>query len=880
MAKIYSAFQHVSGIPLGGLGTGSVEIRPDGHFYGWQMFNLGIWSPQSCPSCRDAAEPKMPPDSLSFFLRTEEEKKEPLIRHLGLRPDFANNYSAPWMKNIQAIVFEGRFPAARLEYLDETLPVEIRSEIFSSFMPHDAENSGIPGFYTVFKIRNRSPEKQRISLLALLRNPLAWGAPDRKLRNHVFCEREMTGVFMRTEAEMPCRATLGSMALAASGGDVTFISGDYERYFQGYVPHALETARAHEAVFHSFREKGRLVNSRMERRPSEVYGLTYGGIDAMSFEGKKEACRFYAGCAFAGDYLDSVAYISPELLNTDQGLNLVLKNLSHHLDALEGRDRTGQTWGNCALCLEIILAPGEEKEPFFLLGWHFPYHYSADGSLIGHHYENRFKDAREAVLHLAANRRDFMQRTLAFADSLYETSAGEYLADAWSGQLSTLIKCTWWAKNGDFAVWEGLGCCGFHTTDITYHGSFGILALFPELQQRQMEMGARFQREDGRVHHMFTPDLRNVDNGFERVDMNQQFVLLVCRDYLWTGDRSYLERLWPNILKAMESTARIDQDGDGLPDHDTRRNTYDDWNFFGIPSYVSSLWLSALLAGIRLAGEMGDEARAKEWREILCKAAANFEAKLWNGEYYSLWADGERRDECCMTDQIDGEWFTSLIGLGRVLSAERISKVLRAIFNNNYTFEAGLRNARYPGDKAPSPYTYRNFQAAGAWTGIEYSIASMMYEYGFTAEAEAVVRSIHDRQFRSGRVWNHMECGDHYYRAMSSWALLLAVSGFKLDRPKGIVTFRPAAEDGIYRGPWFSCTGWGCVTQDKDSLTITCKGGSLRWNELRTSVPFAPEKILLNGRPQAADLSGAEGLKALKFQEEVCVNAGDTFTVS
>ena len=145
-----------------------------------------------------------------------------------------------------------------------------------------------------------------------------------------------------------------------------------------------------------------------------------------------------------------------------------------------------------------------------------------------------------------------------------DTTLDSALADAWAGQLTTLAKCTWWTKAGDFAVWEGLGCCGFHTTDITYQGSFNILALFPELQKGQMEMGAGFQRDDGRVHHFFTPDLSSVDRGFDRVDMNQQFVLLVCRDYLWTNDKAYLERIWPHVVRAMDNTALLDSDGDGL----------------------------------------------------------------------------------------------------------------------------------------------------------------------------------------------------------------------------------------------------------------------------------------------------------------------------
>ncbi len=46
MAKVRGVMRHESGIPLGGIGTGSVEIRPDGQFHEWQIFNLGRWAPR------------------------------------------------------------------------------------------------------------------------------------------------------------------------------------------------------------------------------------------------------------------------------------------------------------------------------------------------------------------------------------------------------------------------------------------------------------------------------------------------------------------------------------------------------------------------------------------------------------------------------------------------------------------------------------------------------------------------------------------------------------------------------------------------------------------------------------------------------------------
>ena len=50
MATMHSQIEQASGLPLGGLGTGSVEIRPDGYFHEWQVFNAGAWAPGQ-PEC-------------------------------------------------------------------------------------------------------------------------------------------------------------------------------------------------------------------------------------------------------------------------------------------------------------------------------------------------------------------------------------------------------------------------------------------------------------------------------------------------------------------------------------------------------------------------------------------------------------------------------------------------------------------------------------------------------------------------------------------------------------------------------------------------------------------------------------------------------------
>ncbi len=884
MATIRSTIAQESGIPLGGLGTGSVEIRADGYFHEWQIFNIGAWAPQQPACCGSRPQPNLGPNAFAFFLRVEEAGAPPLMRRLGLRMDQHNLYSFAWLKSVQAIEFTGRYPVATLRYLDDDLPVSVTATLFSPFIPHDARTSGTPGFHVVFTLRNRTDRPLKVALLATLRNPLACGETDRQLENSVTQADGTTYLTMRTAAHGTCNPTLGSLGLSVTGGEASWITGEFEGYFGGYIfcGHPWGTTpygMSHESLFHGFRDSGRLPSLSAERSPAMLLPLDKAAIGKMTDAQMRKALRQLLEVPFVRVLWDRVRAVDPAVVAGRAGLIEFLTDMHGRITVLAGEKRERQTWGDAALATSVDLAPAAEQEVRFTLGWHFPLHYSQKGPVLGHVYEHWFEDAEAVNRFLVAGAAHQQAQTCAFAETLFDTTLDPELPDAWSGQLSTLAKCTWWTKDGNFAVWEGLGCCGFHTTDITYQGSFNLLALFPELQQRQMEMGAEFQRADGRVHHFFTPDFSQVDEGFDRVDMNPQFVLLVCRDYLWTGDRAYLERLWPHILQAMENSAELDADGDGLPDHDTRRNTYDAWNFFGTPSYIASLWLASLRAASRIAADLGHAKQATAWRKLLDKGVASFERKLWNGEYYSLWVDGAQRDECCMSDQIDGEWFSTLIGLGSSLPRPRIVAALDAILKYNYNDQDGLINANYPPGKPPRLTTLRNLQQTAPWTGIEYAIASMLFDFGRPAAAQSVIKTIHERYLRAGRFWNHVECGDHYYRAMSSWAVLLGATGFKVDVPRTTVTFAPAVALAEFRAPWVAATGWGRFTQNGPRFTLECRAGSLGFQTLVLTVPCAGQKVRINGKTVPARLVAKDGRTEIVFAKPVTLKADESLAV-
>ena len=780
MAKITMTKPSACGIALGGIGAGSVELMPDGEFHRWQIAN----PPRLTEVCWEnpADDGEGSTGALSFFIRTETAGQRPVVRKLGLRTeqtDFSYRMF-PWNKPVEEIAFDGRFPVCELEYRDSALPCRVTARAVAPFVPHQTDVSATPGFYMDFAIENTAAEPLTVSLLGTL-------VPD--FCNEGGCVNASNKDSNNVSITMtPFRATeernCGEVCFGIDGdGEKSFITGDYRSFIREYVYHG-DFGVSQESVLFGFRETGRLPDSEVGAAPPEIPEKPAELADG-------EVCALYdtyAQYPSTESVLKRIRDTRPSFPEStaDKAAFLAGLRKQEHLKAEE--------FGSGALCSQVTIAPGETKTVRFILTWYFPNHFSKDGRRLGHYYENLFSGAKEANAFLRTHRESVFEKAVAFSQLLYNTTLPAVYPDCWSGHLSTVVKSSWYLKDGKFGLWEGQGFCGSHTTDITYHASFGLVALFPSLQLGQMRMGAAFQREDGRVHHFFTPDLEHVDDGFDRVDMNNQFVLMVLRDYLYTGDEAYLKEMWPHVVRAMDSIGALDTDADGLPDRDTKRNTYDAWNFSGTPAYISVLWLAALKAAARMAREMNDTERAETWQHLLETGCASLEKRLWNGEYYNLWLSGEEKDESLMTNQLDGEWFLRAAGIGGNLGDGRVRDVLRVIFAHNFTPDGGLINATCPEGRRTTLFTHKNCQAEAVWTGIVYAVASLCLSVGLRDEADTLVTSVHKNQARFGELWNHWECGHHYTRPLSSWSTLIAALGLKIDSAQRTIWLNPVAD--------------------------------------------------------------------------------------
>jgi non-lysosomal glucosylceramidase len=146
---VYSSGKHGDArMHLGGIGTGNFEIGADGQLTTWQLFN----------TLRDGQVP------FHFLVRTENGAK--LLQTKG----------GPEWPRVDRIEMRGEYPLARLQFVDTELPVQLELTAFTPFVPLDAGVSSLPLAAFVFRVHNPGKQARKVSLAALMQNPVGYEA--------------------------------------------------------------------------------------------------------------------------------------------------------------------------------------------------------------------------------------------------------------------------------------------------------------------------------------------------------------------------------------------------------------------------------------------------------------------------------------------------------------------------------------------------------------------------------------------------------------------------------------------------------------------------------------------------------------------------------
>jgi len=823
--------------PIGGIGTGSVSLGGWGQLRDWEIMNR-------------PAKGTVAPRSF-FAIKVRFAGKPPVTRVLqgpvggsyvgdghSLVPSHMQNDLGQGLPRFRKAVFTGEFPIATLALEDPDVPLRVTLEAFNPFIPLNDKDSSIPICILRYSFENISDEQVSATVYGNLANIVGGAEGDGRV-NEARKGKGVTGLFLATSKLDAKSPRYGSMALATTW------------------PNAAVWPRWKDASLSKFWEAVALS----EEFPPKEEGQADIGTVAADFTVK----------------------------------------------------------------------PHERVSVIFLLAWHFPTfeHYwgrrkeGEETVTWRNYYATLWIDAWDVALYVAANLDRLREETKLFHDTLFASTLPVHVLDAVSSQLSVLKTDTCLRlEDGTFYGFEGCsntaGCCEGSCTHVWNYAQ-ALQYLFPNLQRSMLH--AHFSnsvREDGfMTFRMPLPLGTKADHSFHpAADGQMGMVLQVYREWLISGDDNWLRLVWPTAKRLLEFAWKYwDADRDGVMEG-MQHNTYD-IEFYGPNSMTESLYLAALRAAEEMAKHLGEHGKAQEYRGLFEKGSKWTDSNLFNGEYYEqkvnpraheAWPepyvsltlkhgkDDKFKDwpkwqfgKGCLSDQMIGQWYAHMLGLGYLYSAANVRKTLQSIFAYNWkpnlwnhpclfriyaiNDEAGLVVCTWPRGERPG---YALYYADEVWCGIEYQVASHMIYEGMVKEGLALVKGTRDRHRGDRRnPWDEFECGHHYSRSMASYSVLLALSGFKCSAPQRRLGFSPKVYRENFASFFSTGTGWGLYSQKvrkrKAEFTLELKYGSLLLERL--DLPVVGIKVskvlaILNGKKIDAE--------ARREKDELSVLLGST----
>ena len=784
--------------PLGGIGTGTVSLGARGELRDWEIFN----SP---------AKGNHLPNSF-FAIRAQAPGQPPVLRMLegALQPPFnlSHGYHPSQNGGLPRFMhsrFTGEYPLAWVELEDPNVPVKVQLEAFNPFIPLNPDDSGIPCVSLTYHVTNITDQPLAITLAGSLCNavggvqfdPFMNIRPSKqgRTRNQYRDEGGLRGIFMDAAHIGREELAFGSMGLMTTCENVTV-------------------------------------------KPQWLRG---GWWD------------------FLQEFWDDLA---------DDGL---FSDLGYPLESPGGRSDSS------SLGVVDTLQPGETRSYPFWITWHFPNRHNswhgpqtvAPGAkpTIRNHYAVQFADAWDVAQYAVREWPRLAAETRKFHQAFFSSTLPEYVLDAVSANIVPMRSNTcFWLEDGRFYGWEGCfdtaGCCAGTCTHVWSY-AYSLAYLFPSLEREMRRIEFQIETEDD--GYMTFRNLKSLGETFvwtwadqpkaePAVDGQMGSVLHAWREWQLSGDRAWLESIWPAVKRALDfASVHWDTDGDFVLDG-KQHNTYD-IEFYG-PNPLSNIYFMAALRAVALmADELGEPDIAARCRKAFEASASKFDALCWNGEYYIQHLDDVdayryQHGLGCLSDQLLGQLHAHVLGLGYLLPAEHVRKAIRSVFDHNFlanftnhtnaqrTYvlndEAGLLLCTWPNGGRPKfPFVYSD----EVWTGIEYHVAAELIYDGWLEQGLKLVETVRARHEGTRRSpWDEVECGHHYARSMSSWTVLLALSGQQVDRAAGKLTFNPAlaasTDPDAFQCFWSNGTAWGVYRQQRDSAgdwtpEIEVLGGSL-----------------------------------------------------
>jgi non-lysosomal glucosylceramidase len=817
-------------LPLGGIGTGTVSLGGPGDLRDFEIVNRPAkgWRPGE-------PRPGLPGPSVfqrrtnTFFaLYARPEGGEAVSRAIegpvhvsayeGSHGSGVFNHGLPRFSEAE---FHAAYPFGQVTLSDPDVPLDVRLEAFNPFIPGDTDASSIPAAVFRFVLSNPGPVLIDAAVCGSLENFVGtdgfYGDPSNNTNE--FRDDGVRGIFMQG-GDVPANSEQwGTIALTTTATDVSHRT---------------------------------------------AWPILSWGDSLLDFWGD-----------FSND-----GRLEPRSANPPDS-HAFMEYVKAMVDAPIG-----------SLSASVSVPAGETVEVAFLLSWHFPNRLTWDQNrqcgpdgdcdcgddevskdFIGNYYATQYEDAWDVAVRTTAELDDLEDRTITFVRAFVESDLPEVVKEAALFNLSTLRTQTCFrTPDGRFYGWEGcfddMGCCPGSCNHVwNYEQSTAFL--FGDLSRTMREVEFSHATNDAGLMS-FRVGLPLADRAreweFAAADGQMGCIMKLYRDWQLSGDDDFLRAQWPGARRALEFCwieGGWDADQDGVMEG-CQHNTMD-VEYYGPNPEMTGWYLGALRSAEEMARHLGEDDLAAKCRRLFESGRDWMDANLFNGEYYEhevrpqpdvgKIAPGIRHKTMaarnltdpelqlasgCLVDQLVGQYFAHVAGLGYLHDPEKIDATLRAImkynfrdslgshFNHMRDFalgdEAALLMVSYPHDRPERPTPRYN----EVMTGFEYTAAiGMLYE-GQNEEGLRVIEAVRDRYDGLRRSpFDEAECGHHYARAMIAWAAVLALTGFQYSGVAKSMTF--ASRPGSHF--WSNGSAWGVCRQSSPNgstaVELEVLGGSV-----------------------------------------------------
>ena len=455
-----------------------------------------------------------------------------------------------------------------------------------------------------------------------------------------------------------------------------------------------------------------------------------------------------------------------------------------------------------AIAVRFTLKPGEKKVVPMVIAWDFPIVEFGQGrkwnrrytDFYGSNGTNAWAIARDGLLNAETWSTQIDAWQAPYVND--ESKPLWYRGMLFNEMYALTDGGTFWGRQqgGDkkapatFALLECFDYAYYATLDVRFYASMPLLKFWPEIEKQELREFAETvprewpekglwvwktqqtgepvlhkRKKIGAVPHDLgvpegDPFVSVNEPGWQDTndwkDLNSKFVLMAYRDYVLTGkkDAAYLREMWPAMKQAIVYLQQFDH-GSGIPENSGYPDqTYDSWTVRGVSAYCGGLWLAALRATEETARVLGEPTEANKYHEMFLKGQNSFVSKLWNGQYFNYDMESETRDDV-QADQLAGQWYANMLGLGDIVPHEMELSALKKIFSFNVMKFGDGNMGAANGMSSKGAILSENEQGREVWAGTSFGLAALMKSEGMKDEAYRTVWGLYHVIYETKGYW-------------------------------------------------------------------------------------------------------------------------------